>query len=57
MLKNDSFQWNDQAQAAFLKLKDAVANSPVLALPDSSKPFLIGCDASGVALGAPLTSP
>lgn len=57
MLKNDSFRWNDQAQAAFLKLKDAVANSPVLALPDSSKPFLIGCDASGVALGAPLTSP
>ena len=37
---------------AFNKLKAAMIQPPILALPNFSKPFIIECDASGVGLGA-----
>ena len=37
---------------AFNKLKEAVIQPPILALPNFSKPFVIECDASGIGLGA-----
>jgi hypothetical protein len=54
MLKKNSFSWSEPAQGAFLALKTAVTQAPVLALPNFSQPFLIECDASGVGIGAVL---
>ena len=54
LLKKDGFHWTDKALLAFNELKAAAAQSPVLALPDFSKPFIIECDALGYGLGAVL---
>ncbi|XP_040996196.1 uncharacterized protein LOC121242393 [Juglans microcarpa x Juglans regia] len=54
LLKKDGFKWNPEAEEAFLKLKQAIMNPPVLALPDFSQPFTIECDASGKAVGVVL---
>ena len=54
LLKKDGFHWTDKALLAFNELKAAAAQSPMLALPDFSKPFIIECDALGYGLGAVL---
>jgi hypothetical protein len=54
MLKKNAFSWSEEAKEAFLKLKSAVSQAPVLALLDFEKPFLIDCDASGLGVGAVL---
>jgi len=54
MLKKNSFSWSEPAQEAFVALKTAVTQAPVLALPNFSQPFLIECDASGVGIGVVL---
>eukprot|EP00253_Pinus_taeda_P034800 PITA_34800 len=51
LLKKNSFFWNDDAQQAFTALKNAMCSTPVLALPDFNKSFVIECDASGTVLG------
>ena len=54
LLKKDSFHWSSDAYLAFNALKNVVSNPPVLALPNSLKPFVIECDASGYGLGVVL---
>lgn len=54
LLKKNGFKWTEAATEAFLKLKEAVTNPPVLALPNFSKAFIIECDASSVGIGAVL---
>lgn len=39
LLQQKSFQWTSQAQQAFDKLKAAMSSTPVLGIPDSSRPF------------------
>lgn len=50
--KKDSFGWNTAAQEAFQTLKKLLTETPVLALPDFIKPFVIECDASNCGVGA-----
>eukprot|EP00268_Persea_americana_P050645 TRINITY_DN5521_c0_g1_i1.p1 TRINITY_DN5521_c0_g1~~TRINITY_DN5521_c0_g1_i1.p1 ORF type:complete len:370 (-),score=44.37 TRINITY_DN5521_c0_g1_i1:2500-3609(-) len=52
--RKDSFFWTLAADQASEKLKQAMTQSPVLALPDFSKPFVVECDASGTGVGAVL---
>uniref|UniRef100_A0A452XPU9 Reverse transcriptase/retrotransposon-derived protein RNase H-like domain-containing protein n=2 Tax=Aegilops tauschii subsp. strangulata TaxID=200361 RepID=A0A452XPU9_AEGTS len=39
LLTKKGFLWSDQAAQAFEELKRAMSSTPVLALPDYSKPF------------------
>jgi hypothetical protein len=52
--KHHSFKWNEEAQVAFDKLKQAMATTPVLALPRFDIPSIVETDASDVGLGVVL---
>jgi len=40
-LKKDNFNWNPQAEEAFVKLKTAMSEVSILAFPDFSKSFAL----------------
>ena len=48
------FVWDDKCEEAFQTLKARLTTTPVLATPDSNKPFDVYCDASGTGLGCVL---
>ena len=48
------FVWDDKYEEAFQTLKVRLTTAPVLATPDSTKPFDVYCDASGTGLGCVL---
>ena len=52
--KNLVFMWDVDCDDAFQRLKRALTTSPVLVLPDGSKPFTVYTDACGTGLGAVL---
>ena len=54
LLKKDGFNWGEEAEDAFQKLKLAMCSTPVLALPDFSQPFIVETDACYGGIGAVL---
>jgi hypothetical protein len=52
--KHTVFVWTPEHEAAFQALKQALSQSPVLALPNFAKPFTIETDASDSGVGAVL---
>ena len=54
MLFRSAFEWADECEKAFLKLKEAMMNPPVLKLLEPGKPYEIWTDASDFAIGVVL---
>jgi hypothetical protein len=52
--KEIKFHWGDKCEEAFHTLRKLLTTAPVLAQPDSTKPFDVYCDASGTGLGCVL---
>ena len=56
LTKGDSvWKWDSDERDAFKKLKGKITSTPVLVLPDNSKPFRIEADSSDFATGAVLS--
>jgi len=49
--KGVKFYWSNQCEEAFQKLKTLLTSAPILAQPNTTKPFDVYCDASGTGLG------
>ena len=45
--KGVKFVWDNKCEESFQTLKAQLTTAPVLATPDSTKPFDVYCDASG----------
>jgi hypothetical protein len=54
LLKNNSFTWTPAAAQDFQTLNTAMCTTPVLALPDFTKTFVLECDTSGKGIGVVL---
>jgi hypothetical protein len=52
--KGNKYVWSEACDEAFKHLKKLLTTSPVLAQPDTTKPFDVYCDASGTGLRAVL---
>jgi hypothetical protein len=52
--KEVKFCWDDKCDKAFHTLRKLLTTAPVLAQPDSTQPFDVYCDASGIGLGCVL---
>ena len=51
------FEWTDECEEAFQKLKQALISAPILKAPDWNKIFHVHIDASAYAIGCILAQP
>ncbi|KAL1188120.1 hypothetical protein V5N11_003155 [Cardamine amara subsp. amara] len=49
--KDVPFVWSDKCEESFVKLKEMLVSTPVLALPQHDEPYVVYTDASGSGLG------
>jgi hypothetical protein len=54
LTRKGAFEWSDEVQSTFDKMKKVMSTCPVLSLPDFSQPFILECDASGEGVGVVL---
>ncbi|KAF3670377.1 hypothetical protein FXO37_08572 [Capsicum annuum] len=54
LLKKGEFQWTEEATKAFKELKRAMTSTPVVALPDFTKVFILEVDACNTGIRAVL---
>jgi hypothetical protein len=55
LLKNDKkFEWTDKCEESFQTLKTRLTTTPILIMPDITKPFDVYCDTSKIGLGCVL---
>ena len=52
--KDATWEWSTAEEEAFTALQKSLTQAPVLLVPDFTKPFQIGTDASQFAIGAEL---
>ena len=52
--KGVKFYWSNHCEEDFQKLKTLLTSAPILAQPDTTKPFDGYCDASDIGLGCVL---
>ena len=52
--KGIAFDWTEECQAAFQKVKDLLVHAPVLAYPNNDDPYVLDTDASNIAVAAAL---
>jgi hypothetical protein len=52
--KNEEWNWGQEQQQAFDRLKTLLTHAPVIRLADSSRAYVLATDASDYALGAVL---
>lgn len=50
LLCKEELSWGPKEDVAFEHLKTAMTSTPVLVMPDFSKPFVIECNAKGLEL-------
>jgi len=53
--KDKIWEWNQECQESFDKLKSKLSSTPVLVFPDFNVPFILTTDASTIGLGAVLS--
>ncbi|POM64448.1 Putative Polyprotein [Phytophthora palmivora] len=51
LTKDTMWSWRPEHQAGFDSMKKSLASTPILMLPDDSKPYHVVCDASDFAIG------
>jgi hypothetical protein len=49
--KNTPFVWSDECEHSFQTLKEKLTTTPVLAVPETGKDYMVYCDASKHGLG------
>ena len=54
LTKDTIFEWTENCENAFVKLKSMLTSAPIMQPPDWTLPFEIMCDASDYAIGAVL---
>ncbi|MDB5910846.1 MAG: pol protein, partial [Massilia sp.] len=52
--KGSDIQWNDKTEQAFQRIKEAILEEPILAMPDPDREFEVETDASDFAIGGQL---
>jgi hypothetical protein len=52
LLKKEAFSWTQEATKSFEKLKEVMCTTPILAIPNFTKTFIVECDDLGQRIGA-----